>query len=193
MVINILYRIIISLKVQTRGGDYRGDGGHVPPTFWLGVRGKGKCPPLIAHLVKFLGHIFHLDNWITALVECRCIVFHIYNSEMLILNIRASVSLAVRGGDYRGNGETRPPTFFGGDNILAPPPDPHHSEEIAATGSNICIATKAIKYMVFNSFDSTLTINHIFFANRVVLFSVYVLVRIKRFLFTGLCLFLAMY
>jgi len=39
-----------------RGGDYRGTGGHTrPPTFWLGGR-KGKCPPpLIAHLVKFLG------------------------------------------------------------------------------------------------------------------------------------------
>jgi len=29
-----------------------GTGGHAPPTFWLGGR-KGKCPPLIAHLVKF--------------------------------------------------------------------------------------------------------------------------------------------
>ena len=27
-----------------RGGDYRGDVGHVTPTFWLGGR-KGKCPP----------------------------------------------------------------------------------------------------------------------------------------------------
>jgi len=38
-----------------------GTGGTRPPTFWLGGR-KGKCPPLIAHLVKFLGHFFHLDK-----------------------------------------------------------------------------------------------------------------------------------
>ena len=52
---------------------------------------------------------------------------------MLILNIRASVSLAVRGGDYKGDGGTRPQHFLGGDDILAPVPVPHHSEEIAAT------------------------------------------------------------
>ena len=51
---------------------------------------------------------------------------------MLILNIRALVSLAVRGGNYRWDGGDTPPTFFG-DNILAPPPTPHDSEEIAAT------------------------------------------------------------
>jgi len=84
-----------------QGGDYRGDGGTRPPPkkFWLGGR-KGKCPPLIAHLVKFLGHFSIWINWITALVEsleCPCIVSHIYNFEMFILNrpIRASVSLAV--------------------------------------------------------------------------------------------------
>jgi len=35
-----------------RGGDYRGD--TFPPTFWLGDA-KVNVPPLIAHLVKFLG------------------------------------------------------------------------------------------------------------------------------------------
>ena len=70
-----------------------------PPTFWLGDA-KVNVPPLIAHLVKFLGHIFHLDkldyciSGVTG-VSMHCIVSHIYNSEMLILNIRASVSLAV--------------------------------------------------------------------------------------------------
>jgi len=34
----------------------------------------------------------------------------------------------------------RPPNIWG-DNILAAPPDPHHSEEIAATGILYCIAT----------------------------------------------------
>jgi len=48
-------------------------------------------------------------------------------------NIRASVSLAVRGGDYRGDGgDTLPSTFFGGQHFGSAP-DPHHSEEIAAT------------------------------------------------------------
>ena len=46
---------------QSRGGDYRGDGRTRPPNILVGGR-KGKCPPLIAHLVKFLGHIFHLDK-----------------------------------------------------------------------------------------------------------------------------------
>ena len=47
---------------------------------------------------------------------------------MLILNIRASVSL---GGDYKGDEGTCPPTFGGTTFWLRP--DPHHSEEIAAT------------------------------------------------------------
>jgi len=38
-----------------------GTGGRVLPTFWLGDA-KVNVPPLIAHLVKFLGHIFHLDK-----------------------------------------------------------------------------------------------------------------------------------
>jgi len=50
---------------------------------------------------------------------------------MLILNIRALVSQAVRGGNYRWDGGTRPPTFLGTTFWLRP--DPHHSEEIAAT------------------------------------------------------------
>ena len=37
------------------GGNYRGTGGHVHPTFWLGDA-KVNVPPLIAHLVNFLGH-----------------------------------------------------------------------------------------------------------------------------------------
>jgi len=44
----------LGITIVPRGGDYGGDGGTRPPTFWLGGR-KGKCPPLIAHLVKFLG------------------------------------------------------------------------------------------------------------------------------------------
>ena len=36
-------------------------GGHVPQHFGWGDA-KVKSPPLIAHLVKFLGHIFHLDK-----------------------------------------------------------------------------------------------------------------------------------
>ena len=71
-----------------------GTGGHVPQHFGWGGR-KGKCPPLIAHLVKFLGHIISIwINWITALVEsmeCPCIVSHIYNSEMLITRSHGSV------------------------------------------------------------------------------------------------------
>ena len=48
------------METGCRGGDYRGD--TSPQHFgWEGGR-KGKCPPLIAHLVKFLGHIFHLDK-----------------------------------------------------------------------------------------------------------------------------------
>jgi len=38
-----------TLCTETRGGDYRGDA-------------KVNVPPLIAHLVNFLGHIFHLDK-----------------------------------------------------------------------------------------------------------------------------------
>jgi len=45
----------------SRGGDYRGDRGTRLPNILVGGR-KGKCPPLIALLVKFLGHIFHLDK-----------------------------------------------------------------------------------------------------------------------------------
>ena len=92
-------------------------------------------PLLIAHLVKFLGHIFHLDK-LDCIVECRCIVSQIYNSEMLAIIKYTCLSLtgmAVRGGDYRGDGGTRsPPTFFGGQHFGFAP-DPHHSEEIAAT------------------------------------------------------------
>jgi len=51
----------ISEKVQSKGGDYRGTGGHVPPTFWLGGR-KGKCPLTDCPFSKILGHIFHSDK-----------------------------------------------------------------------------------------------------------------------------------
>jgi len=44
-----------TLNSEIRGGDYGGTGGHVPPTFWLGDA-KVNVPPLIAHLVKVLGH-----------------------------------------------------------------------------------------------------------------------------------------
>jgi len=44
---------VITDAIYSRGGDYRRDGGTRPPTFWLWGR-KGKCPPLIAHLVKTL-------------------------------------------------------------------------------------------------------------------------------------------
>jgi len=74
-----------------------GTGGLVPQHFGRGDA-KVNVPPLIAHLVKFLGHISTWINWITALVEsleCPCIVSHIYISEMLILNMRASFSLSV--------------------------------------------------------------------------------------------------
>jgi len=37
-------------------------GGHVPPNILVGGDAKVNVPPLIAHLVKFLGHIFHLDK-----------------------------------------------------------------------------------------------------------------------------------
>jgi len=51
-----------NIFVIVRGSDYRGDGGgNVLPTFWLGDA-KVNVPPLIAHLVKFLGHIYHLDK-----------------------------------------------------------------------------------------------------------------------------------
>ena len=36
-----------------------GDGGTRPLTFWLGDAKVNVPPRLIAHLVKFLGHIFH--------------------------------------------------------------------------------------------------------------------------------------
>ena len=41
-----------------------GRGDTSPPTSWLGGDAKVNVPPLIAHLVKFLGHrpIFHLDK-----------------------------------------------------------------------------------------------------------------------------------
>ena len=43
------------MNVENRGGDYRGTEGHVSPSILVGGR-KGKCPPpMIAHLVKFLG------------------------------------------------------------------------------------------------------------------------------------------
>ena len=117
-------QFLVLITVIARGGDYRGDGGTRPPKFWLGDA-KVNVPPLIAHLVKFLGHIFHLDNWITALVECRCIVFHIYNSEMLILHTRASVSLAVRAAIIGGRGDTSPTFFLGGQHFgSAPRPPP---------------------------------------------------------------------
>jgi len=45
-----------------RGGDYRGTGGHVPQHFGWGDAKVNVPPSLIAHLVKFLGHIFHLDK-----------------------------------------------------------------------------------------------------------------------------------
>ena len=38
-----------------------GETGDTSPNILVEGR-KGKCPPLIAHLVKFLGHIFHLDK-----------------------------------------------------------------------------------------------------------------------------------
>jgi len=38
-----------------------GTGGHVPQHFGWGDA-KVSVPPLIAHLVTFLGHIFHLDK-----------------------------------------------------------------------------------------------------------------------------------
>ena len=38
-----------------------GTEGTRPPTFWLGDA-KVNALPLIAHLVEFLGHIFHLDK-----------------------------------------------------------------------------------------------------------------------------------
>jgi len=44
-----------------RGGDYRGTGGHAPQHCGWGDA-KVNVPLLIAHLVKFLGHIFHLDK-----------------------------------------------------------------------------------------------------------------------------------
>ena len=39
-----------------------GTGGHVPQHFGWGDAKVNVPPPLIAHLVKFLGHIFHLDK-----------------------------------------------------------------------------------------------------------------------------------
>jgi len=41
-------------NVSWPGAAIIGETGARPPTFWLGGR-KCKCPPLIAHLVKFLG------------------------------------------------------------------------------------------------------------------------------------------
>jgi len=38
-----------------------GTGGHVPPQHFGWGDAKVYVSPLIAHLVKFLGHIFHLD------------------------------------------------------------------------------------------------------------------------------------
>ena len=43
-----------------RGGDYRGD--TSPQHFGWGDAKVNVPPPLIAHFVKFLGHIFHLDK-----------------------------------------------------------------------------------------------------------------------------------
>jgi len=44
-----------------RGGDYREDGGHITPTFWLGDT-KVNVPPLIAHLVKKILVIRHFSG-----------------------------------------------------------------------------------------------------------------------------------
>jgi len=51
---------ILSLSSRSGAAIIGETGGHVPQHFGWGR--KGKCPPLIAYLVKFLGHIFHLDK-----------------------------------------------------------------------------------------------------------------------------------
>jgi len=75
-----------------------GTGGHVLPNILVGGDAKVNVPPTDCPFSKIFRTFSIWINWITALVEsleCPCIVSHIYNSEMLILNIRASVSLAV--------------------------------------------------------------------------------------------------
>jgi len=85
-------------RCRTGAAIIGGTGGHVPQHFgWEGR--KRKCPPPADCPFSKIFRTFSIwINWITALVEsleCPGIVSHIYNSEMLILNIRASVSLAV--------------------------------------------------------------------------------------------------
>ena len=83
-----------------------------PPTFWLGDT-KVNVSPLIAHLVKLLGHIFHLDklDYCISGVSMHCFP-HMYYQN--------SISFQLQG--------LCPWTPLG-----APPSDPHRSEEIAAT------------------------------------------------------------
>ena len=49
-------------KEQSRGGDYRGDGGDTSPNIFVGGGRKRKCPaPLIAHLVILLTFVWCLQ------------------------------------------------------------------------------------------------------------------------------------
>ena len=50
------------MVIGNKGGDYRGDGKDTSPQHFGWGDAKVNVPPLIAHLVKFLGHIFHLDK-----------------------------------------------------------------------------------------------------------------------------------
>jgi len=85
-------------------------------------------PLLIAHLVKFLGHIFHLDK-LDCISRVSMHFSQIYNSEMLAIIKYTCLSLtgmAVRGGDYRGDdGDTLPSNIFWGTTFwLRPRPPP---------------------------------------------------------------------
>ena len=48
-------------NVSWPGAAIIGETGSRPPNILVGGR-KGKCPPLIAHLVKFLGHILFIKG-----------------------------------------------------------------------------------------------------------------------------------
>ena len=104
---------------EAKGGDYKGDGEDTSPQhFGAGGAKVSVPPPLIAHLVKFLGHSLQ-NAYLGEELKGFCII-----KIQFLFSFRGAVPLDPGGG--------------------SDPRHPHHSEEIATTDRGDVMIANAI-------------------------------------------------